>query len=674
MSGAGPSLFPGEVPSWSVLQFPPDAAPPPITNPYSGEPTLANPFQIPQHIFEKALEPKVPLTIAAVYAVTVTYLNWYNRQHGNKPWRIASHGWFKAFVIAHNVFLAVYSAVTCVAMFYGLKASFPHWSEPNALVGTVDALCKIQGPRGLGDAVTYDPHSNTWGSRNTNIHVGPNGLPDTTDVGRMWNEGLAFWGWWFYLSKFYEVVDTAIILIKGKRSTTLQKYHHAGAMLSMWAGMRYMSPPIWMFVQINSGIHAMMYTYYTLSALGYRVPNFVKRTLTTMQITQFLVGASFAALHLFVSYTVPVSVAHKIAEQVTSSVSSVQPSTVASAVSSITETANAVLPTATGPALAFLWKLVYRAAGDEGLAENIPVPGSSVVLAQQPHTPTAHAVHHENPVQRLLHPHTHTVDRIVYRTEYQHVPCIDTSGQAFAVYLNLIYLAPLTGLFMRFFVKSYFRRTNPKAKHQTKHTPISKAVGDAVHGVEREIESIGEEGKDDNATGSNKSQGSIRGRKNINGDAKNPRSSLSPSNEDFVKNVNRKVSQRLQEINEDAQATTEKAKEIAKNVVNKASETKDKVQQSAKEANEQIEEKAQQNANDVNAEREQGQNDVASTPTGTPSKKKRNRNKNKNKLAQSQGDLNDASDDEHPERKTEKEPEPKDINNTLDKDEGKGLF
>lgn len=388
-----------------------------------------------------------------------------------------------------------------------------------------------------------------------------------------------------------------------------------------------------------------------------------------MQITQFLVGAGFASIHLLVSYTVPVSVAHKIAEQVTSSVqpSSVA-STVSSAVSSVTESASAVLPTATGPALAFLWKLVYRAAGDEGLAENIAVPGSSLIPAHQAHVPTAHAVHHENPVQRLLHPHTHTVDRVVYRTEYQHVPCIDTSGQAFAVYLNLIYLAPLTGLFMRFFVKSYFRRTNPKAKHQSKHTPISKAAGDALHGVEREIESITEEGKDSSA------KGSVRGRKGVNGFAKNPRSSLSPSNEDFVKNVNRKVSQALQEINEDVQATTEKAKDVAKDVVNKASETKDRVQQQAKEANNKIEEKAQQNADDVNAEREQGQNDVASTPAGTPSKKKRNRNKNKNKQSQSVDSLNDISDDEHPERKTEKEPEPKDINNTLGKDEGKGLF
>jgi hypothetical protein len=262
MSGAGPSLFPGEVPSWAVLKFPPDAAPPPIPNPYTGEPTFANPFAIPAHIFQGALEPKVPLIIASVYAITVTYFNWYNRQHGNKPWRIAKTRPFFAFVIFHNVFLAVYSAVTCVAMFRGLKRSFPHYSEPHAFVGTVDALCKIQGPRGLGDAVSYNPNTNTWGSRNPNILVGANGLPETTDVGRLWNEGLAFWGWWFYLSKFYEVLDTAIILAKGKRSTTLQKYHHAGAMLSMWAGMRYMSPPIWMFVLINSGIHAMMVCFY----------------------------------------------------------------------------------------------------------------------------------------------------------------------------------------------------------------------------------------------------------------------------------------------------------------------------------------------------------------------------------------------------------------------------
>ena len=46
-----------------------------------------------------------------------------------------------------------------------------------------------------------------------------------SDVGRQWNRGLAFYGWLFYLSKFYEVVDTLIILARSKRGSFLQIYH-----------------------------------------------------------------------------------------------------------------------------------------------------------------------------------------------------------------------------------------------------------------------------------------------------------------------------------------------------------------------------------------------------------------------------------------------------------------
>jgi hypothetical protein len=42
-------------------------------------------------------------------------------------------------------------------------------------------------------------------------------------------------------------------------------------------------------------------------------------------------------------------------------------------------------------------------------------------------------------------------------TVYQMTPCIDTSGQTFAIWLNVFYLTPLTVLFVRFFVRSYFR-------------------------------------------------------------------------------------------------------------------------------------------------------------------------------------------------------------------------
>ena len=282
----------------------------------------------------------------------------------------------------------------------------------------------------------------------------------------------------------------------------------------------------------------------------------MKRTLTSLQITQFLVGASFALIHLFVSYTVPVSVPYDVFDKV---IQSTTTSTVTSIVSTVTGTA--ALPTATGAAtgaaIAFLKKLVYRAAGEEGLAENIFQPTGESQYAQY-----AHELAEE--VQQVLH---RNVKRTVYRTEYQHVPCIDTSGQAFAIYLNLIYLLPLTGLFMRFFVKSYLRRTSANAKHSTTREAIVNASRDAIHGVDRELESLGRsaEDGDSNSSGSQHAKSSARGRTVKQSD--NRIGSLSPANQKFMDSVSMKVSQRLEAIGDGVKDTEERAKKIVKEVI-----------------------------------------------------------------------------------------------------------
>lgn len=242
---------------WSLVKFPPDSAPT-VLPPPSGHPALSHPFTIPTNVYNAALKAQVPITIAITYAATAILLNRYNARQGNKPWPISRTKGFYQFVIAHNVFLALYSAWTCLGMFNALRTALPSFREDNTLVKTVDAFCKMQGPRGLGSAATFNSTRGSWGVTDRAVHLNEYGLPESSDIGRIWNEGLAFYGWLFYLSKFYEVVDTLIILAKGKRSSTLQTYHHAGAMMSMWAGMRYMAPPIWMFVFVNSGIHAMM--------------------------------------------------------------------------------------------------------------------------------------------------------------------------------------------------------------------------------------------------------------------------------------------------------------------------------------------------------------------------------------------------------------------------------
>ncbi|TVY56349.1 putative elongation of fatty acids protein [Lachnellula cervina] len=445
-------------PSSSLFRFPPSNDPLVLPPPQAGSTLSAPPFSIPSSIYIGALDVKVPITIASVYAVTVVSVNAYNRSRGNKPWRISKTRAFFCFVVLHNVFLAVYSAWTFVGMLGDLRASVQRSSGPAGLAGTVDSLCKIHGVSGLGHAVAYNGSESRWISQSpSTILLTDAGAPDSTDVGRLWNEGLAFYGWFFYLSKFYEVLDTAIILAKGKRSSTLQTYHHAGAMMCMWAGIRYMSPPIWMFVFVNSAIHTLMYTYYTLTAFSVPIPNTLKRSLTTMQIIQFLVGVAYAALHSFVSYSIPVRVPFfKEAISVT-----------ANATSSATATATAT------NIMDIIKKLLFRAVGGEGVAENVNAAHTPGIIEQT------------NPLG---------AGTIKYRTAYKTIPCIDTSGQTLAIWLNVFYLAPLTFLFARFFVKSYLRRTDKMTGHNS--GIVEKAGSDAVKGVERSFNGgVGNGGK-----------------------------------------------------------------------------------------------------------------------------------------------------------------------------------
>jgi len=257
MTTSSPSVKITSLPH-SLLRFPPDPRPEALPPP-SNKPAFAHPFSIPPNVYNALLDVNVPITIALLYMTSVTYLNRYNAQRNHKPWSISNTRLFFVFVIAHNVLLALYSAWTCLGMINAVSLSFPGWRGPYGLAGVVDSFCKINGPRGLGAAATYDPNTGSWGIANKTMHLAADGLtPDSTDVGRIWNEGLAFYGWLFYLSKFYEVLDTFIILAKGRKSSFLQTYHHAGAMMCMWAGIRYMAPPIWMFVLVNSGLHALM--------------------------------------------------------------------------------------------------------------------------------------------------------------------------------------------------------------------------------------------------------------------------------------------------------------------------------------------------------------------------------------------------------------------------------
>lgn len=225
----------------------------------------------------------------------------------------------------------------------------------------------------------------------------------------------------------------------------------------------------------------MQYTYYTLSAFSIRVPIFIKRTLTSLQITQFLVGASYAMLHSFVSYEVPVS-----STTVKTSLASPAETTLASAATDAPATATPAL-------LASLKELVF------GGASKVTNAATTSVMRDDFSATQANAGPQFTSVEETI-------------TETQIVPSIVTTGQTFAIWLNVLYLAPLTYLFVMFFITSYLRRSNAESKRKGKGRRESqvavaeKAGWDAARSIEAEVY-----GTPDNATNSS-IKGSTNGR------------------------------------------------------------------------------------------------------------------------------------------------------------------
>ncbi|KAJ2522735.1 hypothetical protein GGI11_001647 [Coemansia sp. RSA 2049] len=113
--------------------------------------------------------------------------------------------------------------------------------------------------------------------------------------GTVWNSALFAHLYLFYLSKYYELVDTVIIILKGRKASLLQIYHHAGVILVMHTANYYTSPCSVFIIWENAGVHTIMYTYYALTALGFNPPG--KQYLTSLQIFQFLFGQAVVLVY-----------------------------------------------------------------------------------------------------------------------------------------------------------------------------------------------------------------------------------------------------------------------------------------------------------------------------------------------------------------------------------------
>ncbi|XP_074602548.1 putative fatty acid elongase 4 [Brevipalpus obovatus] len=101
----------------------------------------------------------------------------------------------------------------------------------------------------------------------------------------------------FAWSKIIELVDTLFIVLRKRPLISLHWSHHFLTVIYAFFAARETYLVASSF--INSLIHTVMYTYYGLRALGYKVPRQLAMALTTAQIVQMIIGMILAmkAIH-----------------------------------------------------------------------------------------------------------------------------------------------------------------------------------------------------------------------------------------------------------------------------------------------------------------------------------------------------------------------------------------
>jgi len=107
----------------------------------------------------------------------------------------------------------------------------------------------------------------------------------------------------FYLSKYYELFDTIIIILKKRPLIFLHVYHHIITMVLVYVMMDMECPVRWLPMVANCAVHVPMYYYFGVSVLGVNV--WWKKYITLMQISQFiadLVGNSIAFYYYYSGY------------------------------------------------------------------------------------------------------------------------------------------------------------------------------------------------------------------------------------------------------------------------------------------------------------------------------------------------------------------------------------
>lgn len=154
----------------------------------------------------------------------------------------------------------------------------------NAILIALSVLMLIGGLKALAERGTQEGFDGIFCSQR------PEGTVIDGEAG--------YWMYVYYYSKYYELGDTMLLVLKKKAIIPLHVYHHL-VMLFLtcsWVRFDWLEGSLWCVI-VNSAIHMFMYVYYLLTALGKSV--WWKKYLTLGQIIQFVTGSIYVSIYLW---------------------------------------------------------------------------------------------------------------------------------------------------------------------------------------------------------------------------------------------------------------------------------------------------------------------------------------------------------------------------------------
>eukprot|EP00003_Mantamonas_plastica_P003760 TRINITY_DN12952_c0_g1_i2.p1 TRINITY_DN12952_c0_g1~~TRINITY_DN12952_c0_g1_i2.p1 ORF type:complete len:291 (+),score=84.17 TRINITY_DN12952_c0_g1_i2:43-873(+) len=109
-----------------------------------------------------------------------------------------------------------------------------------------------------------------------------------------------YWSFLYFISKFYELLDTAFIVANKKTPSFLHVYHHTIVVLMVWIWMQSRMQYHVVGVFANTFVHVIMYYYYYLISNG--IKPWWKMYITAIQITQFVASFVLSVPYLYYVY------------------------------------------------------------------------------------------------------------------------------------------------------------------------------------------------------------------------------------------------------------------------------------------------------------------------------------------------------------------------------------